>query len=76
MDVGSCSEVLASAHECTSASKAVARAAGDPRLLCLALNARYWVAFVPGHPDGLEALGQELLAVSARGGLLGYQRTR
>ncbi|WP_405139905.1 hypothetical protein OG589_24435 [Sphaerisporangium sp. NBC_01403] len=51
----------------------IARAAGDPRLLCLALNARYWVAFVPGHPDELEALGQELLAVSARGGLLGYQ---
>ncbi|MEV6983694.1 BTAD domain-containing putative transcriptional regulator [Sphaerisporangium sp. NPDC051017] len=51
----------------------IARGLGDPRLLCLALNARYWVAFVPGHQDELEALGHELLEVSARGGLLGYQ---
>ncbi|GII66695.1 hypothetical protein Skr01_67800 [Sphaerisporangium krabiense] len=51
----------------------IAREIGDPRLLCLALNARYWVAFVPGRADELEALGHELLETSARGGLLGYQ---
>ncbi|WP_182881086.1 BTAD domain-containing putative transcriptional regulator [Microbispora sp. H10949] len=51
----------------------IARGIGDPRLLCLALGARYWSLFVPGRRDELEPLGQELLEVSARAGLLGYQ---
>ncbi|KAA9378353.1 AAA family ATPase [Microbispora cellulosiformans] len=51
----------------------IARGIGDPRLLCLALGARYWSAFVPGRRDELEPLGHELLEVSARAGLLGYQ---
>ncbi|XVQ89825.1 BTAD domain-containing putative transcriptional regulator [Microbispora siamensis] len=51
----------------------IARGLGDPRLLCLALNARYWATFVPGHRDELEAIGHELLEISARDGLLGYQ---
>ncbi|MBB2741448.1 UNVERIFIED_ORG: DNA-binding SARP family transcriptional activator [Microbispora rosea subsp. rosea] len=52
---------------------AIARDLGDPRLLCLALNARYWAMFVPGRPGELEVLGHELLEISVRAGLLGYQ---
>ncbi|GII87721.1 ATPase AAA [Sphaerisporangium siamense] len=70
-------ELVGHDDEVTEAASAeaveIARGVGDPRLLCLALNARYWVAFVPGHGDELEALGHELLETSARGGLLGYQ---
>ncbi|WP_250213843.1 BTAD domain-containing putative transcriptional regulator [Acrocarpospora catenulata] len=51
----------------------IARGLGDPRLLCLALNARYWVAFVADRREELEAIGQELLETSVRDGLLGYQ---
>ncbi|MGI5158233.1 BTAD domain-containing putative transcriptional regulator [Microbispora sp. CA-102843] len=51
----------------------IARGLGDPPVLCLALGARYWATFVPGRRDELEALGHELLEISARGGLLGYQ---
>ncbi|MEV7802839.1 BTAD domain-containing putative transcriptional regulator [Microbispora sp. NPDC088329] len=51
----------------------IARDLGDPRLLCLALAARYWATFVPGRRDELEPVGHELLEVSAREGLLGHQ---
>ncbi|TMS00650.1 BTAD domain-containing putative transcriptional regulator [Nonomuraea basaltis] len=51
----------------------IARGIGDPHLLCMALNARYWVVVPPGRRDELEALGHELLEISARAGLLGYQ---
>ncbi|MEN3539816.1 BTAD domain-containing putative transcriptional regulator [Microbispora sp. ZYX-F-249] len=51
----------------------IARGLGDPRLLCVALAARYWATFVPGRRDELEPVGHELLEVSAREGLLGYQ---
>ncbi|MEZ0071435.1 hypothetical protein [Planotetraspora sp. GP83] len=50
-----------------------ARSTGDPRLLCMALNAAYWACFEPGKRAQLEALGHELLEVSASAGLLGYQ---
>ncbi|WP_214107124.1 AfsR/SARP family transcriptional regulator [Acrocarpospora catenulata] len=70
-------ELVGHDDELTEAASAealeIARELGDPRLLCLALNARYWVAFVPDRRDELEALGQELLQVATRGGLLGYQ---
>ncbi|WP_182906974.1 BTAD domain-containing putative transcriptional regulator [Microbispora sp. H13382] len=51
----------------------IARDLADPRLLCLALAARYWATFVPGRRDELEPVGHELLEVSAREGLLGHQ---
>ncbi|TQS28507.1 BTAD domain-containing putative transcriptional regulator [Microbispora sp. KK1-11] len=51
----------------------IARGLGDPPVLCLALAARYWATFIPGRHDELEALGLELLEISAREGLLGYQ---
>ncbi|MEV0971344.1 BTAD domain-containing putative transcriptional regulator [Microtetraspora glauca] len=51
----------------------IARDLDDPRLLCMALNARYWVCVEPGRREELERLGQDLLEASALGGLLGYQ---
>ncbi|WP_433412836.1 BTAD domain-containing putative transcriptional regulator [Microtetraspora malaysiensis] len=51
----------------------IARDLDDPRLLCMALNARYWACVEPGRRDELERLGQDLLEASASGGLLGYQ---
>ncbi|WP_432929227.1 BTAD domain-containing putative transcriptional regulator [Microbispora sp. CA-135349] len=52
---------------------AIADALGDPRLRCMALNARYWACLTPDRRAGLEALGHDLLAASAAAGLLGYQ---
>ncbi|WP_214107123.1 BTAD domain-containing putative transcriptional regulator [Acrocarpospora catenulata] len=70
-------ELVGHDDELTEAASAealeIARGLGDPRLLCLALNARYWVMFVPDRRDELEALGQELLQVATGAGLLGYQ---
>ncbi|RCG25838.1 ATPase [Sphaerisporangium album] len=70
-------ELVGHDDELTEAASAeaveIARGVGDPRLLCLALNARYFVMCEPDRRDGLEAVGHELLRVSARGGMLGYQ---
>ncbi len=52
---------------------AIARSVGDPRLLCMALNARYWVCLEPGRSVELRELGHELLDASESAGLLGYQ---
>ncbi|GAA1616757.1 BTAD domain-containing putative transcriptional regulator [Catellatospora bangladeshensis] len=51
----------------------LARASGDAHLLCLALNARYFAALAPQRNHEIEALGEELLAVSSAAGLLGFQ---
>ncbi|WP_405143904.1 AAA family ATPase [Sphaerisporangium sp. NBC_01403] len=51
----------------------IARRTGDPELLCLALNARYFMVLHPGRRAELEELGRELLDTGARHGLLGYQ---
>ncbi|MEW9528388.1 BTAD domain-containing putative transcriptional regulator [Microbispora sp. NPDC049125] len=52
---------------------AIARELGDPRLLCTALNARYWACLGPGRREELEELGRELLEVSTAAGLLGHR---
>ncbi|GIH50340.1 Transcriptional regulatory protein, C terminal [Microbispora rosea] len=51
----------------------IARAVGDPQLLCMALNARYWACHAPDRRQELEELGHELLRVSTAAGLLGYR---
>lgn len=51
----------------------IARRLGDPRLLCTALNARYFPALDPARRDELEAIGAELVRTGATSGLLGYQ---
>ncbi|GHJ43468.1 ATPase AAA [Catellatospora sp. TT07R-123] len=51
----------------------LARETGDPRLLCLALNARYYGALAGQHDDEMQLVGEELLAVSTAAGLLGFQ---
>ncbi|OPG12237.1 BTAD domain-containing putative transcriptional regulator [Microbispora sp. GKU 823] len=52
---------------------AIARGIGDPHLLCMALNARYWACQAPDRREELEGLGHELLRISSSAGLLGYQ---
>ncbi|MBO4275338.1 AAA family ATPase [Microbispora triticiradicis] len=52
---------------------AIADALGDPRLRCMALNARYWACLAPDRRAELETLGHDLLTASADAGLLGYQ---
>ncbi|WP_214102730.1 BTAD domain-containing putative transcriptional regulator [Acrocarpospora catenulata] len=52
---------------------AIARDLGDPHLLCMALNARYWACHDPDRREEMERVGQELLRASASVGLLGYQ---
>ncbi|MFI7703584.1 BTAD domain-containing putative transcriptional regulator [Nonomuraea sp. NPDC049480] len=51
----------------------IARRLGDPQLVCMALNARFWVLNLPGRGEELEQLGDEMLELSAESGLLGYQ---
>ncbi|TKK87986.1 ATPase [Herbidospora galbida] len=51
----------------------IARSLGDPQLMCMALNARYWACHGPGRREEMEEVGHELLRASASAGLLGYQ---
>ncbi|MEU8269183.1 BTAD domain-containing putative transcriptional regulator [Sphaerisporangium sp. NPDC049002] len=51
----------------------IARHVGDPELLCVALNARYFTVLHPQRRAELEELGRELVETGARHGLLGYQ---
>ncbi|GII03073.1 BTAD domain-containing putative transcriptional regulator [Planobispora takensis] len=50
----------------------LARAPGRTELLCLALNARYFLLLTPGRREELEAVGRELVELGERGGLPGY----
>ncbi|GIH91085.1 BTAD domain-containing putative transcriptional regulator [Planobispora siamensis] len=50
----------------------LARALGRTELLCLALNARYFLLLTPGRRDELEAVGRELVELGERAGLPGY----
>ncbi|MBB2913452.1 DNA-binding SARP family transcriptional activator [Streptosporangium becharense] len=51
----------------------LARRLGRPELVCLALNARYFVLLTPYRRDELEAVGRELVELGAAAGLPGYQ---
>jgi len=51
----------------------LARRIGDPALICLALNARYFVVLAPRRRDELAAIGRELIDLGAAAGLPGYQ---
>ena len=51
----------------------LARAAGDDRLLCAALNARAYAALGPDLAADRERLAQELLAVAGRAGYADYE---
>lgn len=62
-------EVLAWSEEAV----AIARGSGDPTTLCAALNARAYLSLGPDLVDEREALATELLDVSRRHGLLGYE---
>lgn len=50
----------------------IARRLGRTDLVCLALNARYFVLLTPGRRDELEILGRELVELGDRDGLPGY----
>ncbi|GAA2372292.1 hypothetical protein Cme02nite_00550 [Catellatospora methionotrophica] len=51
----------------------LAETVGDPHLLCLALNACYFVALVPDRQWQVPEVGERLLAVSTQAGLLNFQ---
>ncbi|GAA3091321.1 BTAD domain-containing putative transcriptional regulator [Streptosporangium carneum] len=51
----------------------LARRLGRTELICLALNARYFVLLTPHRRDELEAVGRELVELGGRAGLPGYQ---
>ncbi|MDG4752593.1 BTAD domain-containing putative transcriptional regulator [Micromonospora sp. WMMD718] len=64
---------LGRADTITREAVALARSAGDPELLCRALNARYFVAIAPPFRAELAEIGAELLAVGEAAGLTAYQ---
>ncbi|MGV9772230.1 BTAD domain-containing putative transcriptional regulator [Streptosporangium sp. NPDC003464] len=51
----------------------LARRLGRTELVCLALNARYFVLLTPHRRDELEAVGRELVELGERAGLPGYR---
>jgi DNA-binding SARP family transcriptional activator len=51
----------------------LARKLGRAELICLALNARYFVVLTPHRRDELEAVGRELMELGGSAGLPGYQ---
>ncbi|MEV5412960.1 BTAD domain-containing putative transcriptional regulator [Thermopolyspora sp. NPDC052614] len=64
------------AEDCETASAEaldIARRIGDPALICLALNARYFLVLAPRRRDELEAIGRELIELGAAAGMPGYQ---
>jgi hypothetical protein len=63
----------ARADEASTQALHLAMAGDDTRLLCLALNARYFVALAPDRHHEIEPLGEQLLAVSLAAGLLDFQ---
>ncbi|MFF5108229.1 BTAD domain-containing putative transcriptional regulator [Streptosporangium sp. NPDC000509] len=50
----------------------IARRLGRTDLVCLALNARYFVLLTPGRRDELEVVARELVELGDRAGLPGY----
>ncbi|MER7207844.1 BTAD domain-containing putative transcriptional regulator [Streptosporangium sp. NPDC000239] len=51
----------------------LARESGRAELVCLALNARYFVLLTPHRRAELEAVGRELVELGGRAGLPGYR---
>ncbi|NYF40415.1 BTAD domain-containing putative transcriptional regulator [Streptosporangium sandarakinum] len=51
----------------------LARRLGRAELVCLALNARYFVLLTPHRRDELEAVGRELVELGGEAGLPGYE---
>ncbi|MEV4096632.1 BTAD domain-containing putative transcriptional regulator [Streptosporangium saharense] len=51
----------------------LARGLGRAELVCLALNARYFVLLTPDRRAELEAVGRELVELGGRAGLPGYR---
>ncbi len=64
---------LGRADTVTLEAVVLARSAGEPELLCRALNARYFVAIAPPFRTELAGIGAELLAIGEAAGLTAYQ---
>ncbi|MFF3856389.1 BTAD domain-containing putative transcriptional regulator [Micromonospora sp. NPDC002575] len=61
------------ADEVTREALTLARRQDDPKVLCRALNARYFVTVAPAHRAELPAVGRELLATAEAAGLTAYR---
>ena len=61
------------AEEAAAEAVQLARALGDPALVCQALNAAYLLTSPPRPPAGHWQVGDELLAASREAGLVGYE---
>ncbi|MFG2044096.1 BTAD domain-containing putative transcriptional regulator [Dactylosporangium sp. NPDC048998] len=66
-------EDLARCAEASAEALRVARADGDPLLLCQALNARYFAVLNPQRRHELPGVGEQLLDAAERAGSLGFQ---
>ncbi|MER7008946.1 BTAD domain-containing putative transcriptional regulator [Dactylosporangium sp. NPDC000555] len=66
-------EDLARCAEASAEAVRIARADGDPLLLCQALNARYFAVLNPRRRHELPGVGEQLLDAAERAGSLGFQ---